>query len=131
MMLTSVGKQCIKIIKVLFRGVRSVVAIAFWNIFYSEMYQNNHLKKIIFEINTLKQSKNIKKIILSKNKFEFLGNNVSTVFSNNYLALYLFRKKKLTKPVNQGNRGYFTKLAYRVIDSIKFNNPIFSKSFFI
>jgi hypothetical protein len=47
----------------------SVVGVACQSVFHLEIHQNNiFLKKIIFDINTSKRSKNIKKINLSKNR---------------------------------------------------------------
>jgi len=44
------------------RVFKNIIMIVFQSIFLSEMYKNNFfLKKIIYNINTLKQSKNIKK----------------------------------------------------------------------
>jgi hypothetical protein len=58
-----------------------VVAVAAQSVFRLEMHQDDvflFLKKIIFDISTLKRSKNTKKIlILSKNKIQnFLGTRV-------------------------------------------------------
>jgi hypothetical protein len=48
-----------------------VVVVTVQSVFCLEMYQNNffiYFLKIIFDINTSKQSENIKKIILSRKK---------------------------------------------------------------
>jgi hypothetical protein len=55
-----------------------VIAVAVQNTFRLEIYQNNIFLflKIIFEISTLKRSKNIKKLIFNKKIlfFEFFRN---------------------------------------------------------
>jgi hypothetical protein len=37
----------------------------------------------------------------------------------------VFKRKTITKPMNQGNHSYLVKLVNRVIDSTKFNNLVF------
>jgi hypothetical protein len=49
-----------------------MVIVVFQNTFHSKIYQNNFFKeKLIFDIRTSKQFKNIKKLILSKKNSKF------------------------------------------------------------
>jgi hypothetical protein len=78
--LVHVGNKISPILVVLFR---SMVAVVFQNAFRAEMHQNDvFFKKIIFKISASKLFKTHKKLIFSKNKIEFLRNEVCTVFPN-------------------------------------------------
>jgi hypothetical protein len=61
----------------------SVVTVVFQSVFRSKIHQNYFLKKIIFDIYTLKRLKNIeKKIKKKKSNFWETRNAVSTTFPN-------------------------------------------------